>query len=374
MLTTLPLKRAQRPHPHRALTCALICCAVSSAVVTSASSATSAAAQPAPALGAPRPCDVSRTDFRSAYERVSPSVVSVAAGRVVSGRFESAQRGTGVVIGEGLVLTNAHVIGGSVDVRVRTYERRVVKMWVVGQHEPLDIALLVEQNAGALGSPPPVALSGAPVETGAWVAAIGHPYDLPHSLSVGVVSGFARNSEQSEWRGVFPGFIQTDLPLNVGNSGGPLINACGEMVGLNTQVKRDAQGLSFSLPNSRLLAVLSALKGGRPFSHSRVGLTLKYVSFQRGRRAGVPPRAGVRVQRVKAGGAAARAGLRPNDIILSLNGAATDDVDELNWSLVSSPAGVPLSLSVARPPEAEGGAPQRLTLTLTPDPSIESNR
>ena len=87
--------------------------------------------------------------------------------------------------------------------------------------------------------------SATPVETGAWVAAIGHPYDLPHSLSVGVVSGAARNGEQSEWRGVFPGFIQTDLPLNVGNSGGPLINPCGEMVGLNTQVRRDAQGLSF---------------------------------------------------------------------------------------------------------------------------------
>lgn len=343
---------------------------VSALLLGTLSAPTSALASPLSALPSSpssneRGCQwAERADFTSAVERASPSVVSLAAGERVNNKLKLAQAGTGVVWAPGLILTNTHVIKGQPEVRARTYERRVVLLKEVARYERLDISLLRAQHEGALGEPPPIEKATQEPRVGAWVAAIGHPYDMYYSLSVGVLSALHRDLNSPPWRGVFPGFHQSDLTLNPGNSGGPLINPCGEMIGLNTAVMGEAQGVSLSLPLSRLTPVVERLLSEGRFEPSYVGLTLKYVSFKRAQRAGLPPLTGVRVKLVAPQGPGQRAGLRANDIIVSVEGKAYDSETELSWRLISTPPERPLSLEVARP--HKGGAPERLTLTLTP--------
>jgi len=302
-------------------------------------------------------------DFSAAAERVIPSVLSVASGERVNGRFELKQSGTGVIWEPGVILTNAHVIRDQPELRARSYDRRVVLLRELARSDELDIALLVTVNAGVLGEPPPIPRTRRAPKMGMWVAALGHPYDMPYSLSVGAVSALHRGARLKEWRGRFPGFIQTDLSLNPGNSGGPLIGACGEMLGLNTAVMGSARGLSLSLPMNRLELVIKRLLREGRFERSYVGLTLKYVSYKHANRVGLPPRVGVRVKRVVRDGPGYLAGLRANDIIIQLRGKASNDESELSWGLISSPPYQSIPLEVLR---GEGSAVERLSLSLSP--------
>jgi len=292
-----------------------------------------------------------------------PSIVSVASGERAQGKFQLKRAGTGVVWGEGVILTNAHIIEGHKELRGRTFDRRVVLLKELARDELLDIALLGPVNAGSLGAPPVISKSQRSAQVGMWVAAIGHPYDMSYSLSVGAVSALSRGLGLKGWRGRFPGFIQTDLTLNPGNSGGPLISACGEMFGLNTAILGAAQGLSLSLPLSRLTPVIDRLLSEGHFERSYVGLTLKYVSFKHSERLKIPPRTGVRVKRVVSDAPGYLANLKVNDIILEADGVAYHDATELSWRLISTPAYQPIALKVLRETD---GVIQSLELTLSP--------
>lgn len=302
-------------------------------------------------------------DFTFAAQRVMPSVVSVASGERVKGKFTLKRAGTGVIWSEGIILTSAHITEGQSELRARTFDRRVVLLREVAKDEQLDISLLMSVNESSLGSPPPIPKSVRPAQVGMWIAAVGHPYDMAYSLSVGAVSALGRGAELREWKGRFPGFIQTDLTLNPGNSGGPLIGACGEMLGLNTAVLGAAQGVSLSLPLSRLTPVIERLLREGRFERSYAGLTLKYVSFKHSAHAQLPPRTGVRVKRVVSDGPGYLAALKVNDVIIEADGVAYHDANELSWKLVSTPAYQPVQLKVVRAGE---DTTETLDVTLTP--------
>jgi S1-C subfamily serine protease len=185
---------------------------------------------------------------------------------------------------------------------------------------------------------------------------------MPYSLSTGAVSALERGESLPAWKRAFPGFIQSDLTLNPGNSGGPLLDDRGVMLGLNTAIHESGIGMSFALPISRILPIVAQLKERGVFKKSYLGLNLVKMSYKRTHAAALPPRTGVRVRRVTPEGPGAISGLRSRDIILSMNGEPTNDHETLSWQLISTPAGQPVLLDVLRLPHP----PQLLHLQITP--------
>ena len=301
---------------------------------------------------------ISPTDFTAAFNRVKPWVLSVAAGDIsVQKRakrrpkkvFTAKSEGSAIIWGDDkYVLTNAHVIKGYTELRARTAYQRVVRLELVAMYEALDVAILRTKTSEALSDLPSACYYEELPPVGSWVAAVGHPYSMPYSLSSGVVSAHHRGELLSEWASSYPGFIQTNITLNPGNSGGPLIDQRGVMVGMNTAVRQGATGMSLSLPMSRLLPILSLLINHRKFDRSFIGLTLSKVSYQRAQKAGLVQPRGVRVKRVREDGPAHLAGLRRNDIILRVNGRRFDHPCELSWYLISAIPNVPMIIEMVR--------------------------
>jgi serine protease Do len=286
-------------------------------------------------------------DFQFAFKKVSPSIVSIASGYRSQSRFKPVNTGTGVLVGyPPYIVTNAHVIQGQKEIRIRTYHRQVIRAQLVGIEPNLDLAVL-KVPFELLKKLPSIKLATSSSHPGQWVAAIGHPYQMPYSLSTGAISALYR-SDLRQWKGRFPGFIQTDLTLNPGNSGGPLVNRCGEMIGLNTAILDSGQGLSFALPLNRILPVAYTLIQRGYFKKSYIGLKLKNVSYSRAEQVDLDPRMGVRVRKVVEGSPASRAGLKVNDIILSVNHEPINHAGELSWIFISSPVYEPLNLMVIR--------------------------
>lgn len=309
--------------------------------------------------------DAPPRDFQFAFKHVSPSIVSIASGYSNESGFKPVHTGTGVLIGyPPYIITNAHVVQGQKEIRVRTYHRQVIRATLVGLEPNLDLAVL-KVPFELLKKLPSLTLATSSIRPGQWVAAIGHPYQMPYSLSTGSISALHR-SDLRQWKGRFPGFIQTDLTLNPGNSGGPLVNRCGEMIGLNTAILDSGQGLSFALPLNRIIPVAHALIQKGMFKRSYVGLKLRNVSYKRAEQVELDPRMGVRVRTVAEGGPADRAGLRRNDIILSVNHEPINHHAELSWIFISTPAYEPLNLMVIRKDDPE---PLVFETFLVPFPS-----
>lgn len=307
--------------------------------------------------------------FETAFERAREWVVSVGAGEVVKKTrahgfsekwvFEAKSVGSGIIWGkEGYILTNAHIIKGQPNIRGRTFDGYRFPLEVVGIDERLDVALLRPSEASILKAPSACYWMGKP-RPGMWVAAVGHPYGMPYSLTTGAVSAIYRGEYLKEWSGAFPGFIQSDLSLNRGNSGGPLILSNGVMIGMNTAIHGGASGMAFSLPMSRLLPVIEQLKTQGQFKRSYVGMTLAKVSWKRSKMVQLKPKRGVRVRRVVLGGPASLAGLQSNDLILSVNGEETNRHRELSWHLISAKPGEPLLVELLRPSD-----PPQIMFTL----------
>ena len=319
-------------------------------------------------------------DMTIAFERSKYWVLSVGSGDMITRPrrrggtkqvFKNKQSGSGVIWGKKRrILTNAHILDGGEVLRAKTFERQIIKLEVVGIYRPLDIALLKPQDPDALKRSRVACYSTASLRPGKWVAAVGHPYSMPYSLSTGAISALERGEILSEWARAFPGFIQSDLTLNPGNSGGPLIDQRGVMLGLNTAIHGSGVGMSFALPFSRLLPVIDQIEKSGKFKRSYVGLKLSKMSYKRGHRASLPPRTGVRVKKITDGGPAQLAGLRSDDIILSINGTPTHHPDTLSWQMVSTPADTSMILEVLRMPHP----PQLLYINLIPQspPSISS--
>lgn len=283
-------------------------------------------------------------DFSAVFARVSPSVVGVVAGRRADKRFHPARSGTGFAWDDrGHVVTNDHVISAGAEHRVRTHEGHVYPAKLVGRDGPTDLAVLrIDATL------PPVTRGRVDtLKPGHWAAAIGNPYGMEHSITVGVISALGRY-DLPPGAPRYANFIQTDLAVNPGNSGGPLVDSMGRTVGLNTAIVRDAQGLAFATPIDMVETVVAQLVEHGRFERGFAGLYVRAVSPRAARNAGLDAPMGARVTGVVGDGPAARAGVTPGDILLRFGDREVRAAGALPWMIASTAPGTDVVLEIAR--------------------------
>ncbi|MEZ5294549.1 MAG: trypsin-like peptidase domain-containing protein [Vicinamibacterales bacterium] len=290
-------------------------------------------------------------NFADVAERANPAVVSIdvasRARRRSSGatpsdepgfggrRPETPRRGTGtgfIVDPSGLIVTNQHVVDLAERVMVKLGDGRTFRATVVGADADIDLAVL-RVDAGVPLPALPLGDSER-VRVGEWVCAIGNPFAYEHTVTVGVVSFVGRKLfDQS-----LDQYIQTDAAISFGNSGGPLLNTAGEVIGVNTAVSRQSTNIGFALPVSHVKEALPQLVATGRVARGYLGVALRAVDQDVQRALGLGGTTGAIVEDVTPGSPAERAGLRPYDVITGIDGQAVDG-DDSTIRLVSR--GVP---------------------------------
>lgn len=258
-----------------------------------------------------------------------------ALGAQPSQRTERGQ-GTGVIFqADGLILTNAHVVEGSSRVSVGLVDGRSLEGSVVGTDPITDLAVVRVASA----TPLPVAPLGNSdaVQVGDWAIAVGNPFGLDNTVTLGIISSTNRNASKLGITDKRLDLIQTDAAINPGNSGGPLLNSEGQVVGINALVRSGpGAGLGFSIPINRAKTIADQLVRTGRASHALVGLSLQ-----------LDPR-GARVASVLPGGPAAKAGLQPGDLLLKVAGQPVRDPAQFLRQVEASGVGEPLALQFQR--------------------------
>jgi S1-C subfamily serine protease len=300
-----------------------------------------------------------------AAERVAPAVVSVES-RAGRGRRPRGGSGSGFVFTpDGFVLTNSHVVHGATAVEVVLPDSRRLHADVVGNDPDTDIAVL-----RAAGGELPVAPFGdsGRLRVGQLVVAIGNPYGFQSSVTAGVVSALGRT-----WRSVtgrrIEDVIQTDAALNPGNSGGPLVDSRGAVIGVNTAVILPAQGLCFAVGINTAKVVAAALLKDGHIRRAFIGVAGQNVALGKAsiRRHGLAATGGVLVQSVEPGSPAERAGIASGDIIVALGDEPVAGVDDLHRLLLAERIGTPIDAVVLR----RGG---RRALSVIPEERKAASR
>jgi len=242
------------------------------------------------------------------------------------GRMPTRGQGSGFIVdADGIILTNAHVVADADEVIVKLTDKREFKAKVVGLDKPTDVAVL-KIDAGNL----PVVKVGNPEQArvGEWVVAIGSPFGFENSVTAGIISAKSRRLSAE---GYVP-FMQTDVAVNPGNSGGPLLNARGEVIGINSQIFSRSggyQGLSFAIPIDVAMNIERQLVTTGKVSRGRLGVSIQDVNQELAESFGLDRPRGALVSSVEPGSPAAKAGIEVGDIILRFNGREVAKSDEL---------------------------------------------
>ena len=233
------------------------------------------------------------------------------------GRGPAQGMGSGFIVdANGLILTNAHVVDGADEVTVKLHDQREFKAKVLGVDKTTDVAVL---RIEAKGLPAVRTGDAAKTRVGEWVVAIGAPYGLENTVTSGIVSAKSRSLPGDS---VVP-FIQTDAAVNPGNSGGPLFNLDGEVIGINSQIFSRSggfQGLAFAIPIDVALDVKDQIVKNGKVSHGKLGVTVQEVNQALAESFGMDKPGGALVGSVQPGGPAAKAGLEPGDVIVKFDG------------------------------------------------------
>jgi len=251
--------------------------------------------------------------------------------------------GTGFLVdAAGHILTNHHVVDGAERIIVRLSDGRSLRARTVGSDPDTDIALIKIDSPTAL----PYATLGNSdsLRVGEWVVAIGNPLAYEHTVTVGVVSFIGRKLFDSS----FDRYIQTDAAINLGNSGGPLINARGEVVGINAAVSSRAASIGFAVPINQAIAILPQLRDEGRVTRGYIGVKLRTVDADVQRSLRLSSAGGALVQDVATGSPAERAGLRPYDVITAVDGIRVDNDDDLISSVARRRPGTSATLTVLR--------------------------
>ncbi len=258
-------------------------------------------------------------------------------------QFQESGQGSGFFISpDGYLLTNAHVIAKSDNLQVALKDGSLFYGTVVGIDEVMDIGLVkikADQPLPYL----PLGKSET-LKIGEWVMAIGSPFGLEQTVTVGIVSAKGRTLGASP----FDDFIQIDATINPGNSGGPLINMQGEVVGINTMILAQGQGLGFSLPINQVRHVLNQLKQSGKVSRSWLGVVIQEITIELKHKHGLPAAHGAFILEVVENSPAARAGILAYDVVLEFNGQKIKTSRELPLVCAHSPSGVSLPMKVFR--------------------------
>jgi serine protease Do len=301
-------------------------------------------------------------NFADVAERINPAVVNIDAtsktsrerrrgedldpGRELDGPRQGS--GSGFLIDrEGYILTNHHVIAGAERITVTMADGRAFRGQVVGSDPAIDVALLKVPADGRL---PEAALGNSDsLRVGEWVCAIGNPLGYVHSVTVGVVSFIGRKLFDKS----LDDYIQTDAAINFGNSGGPLINSAGEVVGINSAISSRASNIGFAVPINQAVAILPQLKERGRVSRGFIGVGLTDVTPTLQRALNLTVAKGAMIQDVTPGSPAERAGLHPYDIIIEVEGRQVMNNEEVIRDISSRQPGSIARLEVVRDGRAQ---------------------
>jgi len=293
-----------------------------------------------------------------AVEHVGGAVVSIYVGSAGEAARARGGAGSGVVVTpDGYVLTNEHVVQSVQDARVAFVDGRSVSAVVVGRDPSTDLAVLRAQ-AGAL---PYARLSTArSLRVGQLVVAVGNPLGFESTVSAGVVSALGRSLRSRHGR-LIEGVVQHTAALNPGNSGGPLVDSRGRVVGVNTAIIAMAQGIGFAVPAATAQWVLTEILTQGRVRRAYLGVTVRDrpLDTRLVRALNLPVNRAVEITSRDEQGPAAQADLHPGDLIVAINDAAVDGIDALHLQLSRCPVGTAITLSIVR-------RTQSLKIQLTP--------
>jgi serine protease Do len=316
-------------------------------------------------------------NFADVAERINASVVNIDAASVAGHEarrrrtgddstdgprdFDLPHQGSGsgfIIDPQGFILTNFHVIENADRITVTLADGRALRGEIVGTDAAIDVALLRVAGAGTLPEAP--LGNSDDLRVGEWVCAIGNPLGYVHSVTVGVVSFIGRKLFDAS----LDDYIQTDAAINFGNSGGPLINARGEVIGINSAISSRATNIGFAVPINQAVAILPQLKARGRVSRGFVGLVLTDITPDLQRSLKLSVSRGALVQDVNGDSPAERAGLKPYDIVLAVDGRDIFTNDELIRDISGRQPGTIAQLDVMR-----DGRRQTSGVKLTERPS-----
>ncbi len=320
----------------------------------------------------------SKSDFpslSSIVSKVAPAVVNISTVRVVRGpgpvfkyffgpfeegdpfkefferffgdipqrEFRQKSLGSGFIISkDGYILTNNHVVEKATEIRVRLLNKEQFEAKVIGRDPKTDIALIkIKANhnlsAATLGD------SDA-LRVGDWVIAIGNPFGLGHTVTVGIISA----KERIIGAGPYDNFLQTDAAINPGNSGGPLVNLEGKVVGINTAIVAQAQGIGFAIPINMAKYILSQLKERGKVMRGWLGVMIQEVTPEIAHALGLKEAKGALVADVTPGSPADKADIRRGDVIIEYNGKKIEEMNELPRLVANTPVGKSVPIKIWR--------------------------
>jgi serine protease Do len=274
--------------------------------------------------------------FAPLARRADPAVATVKARverETASGRRRVVAEGLGTAFvydPNGYLLTNNHVIEDASDIQVIFADGRELPAKVVGHDKHTDVAVLRIDEKGL----PSLSFGDSDAaDVGDWVVAIGNPFGLSHTVSAGILSAKGRTKE--DVKGLDPtgyfNFLQTDASINPGNSGGPLLNLQGEVVGINSAVRANANGIGFAIPINMVKQLLPILLAEGRVRRSAIGVRVDALNAVEVARLHRPDRRGAWVKEVVPGGPAESAGIAPDDVIVAFEGKVVADPNELRW-------------------------------------------
>ncbi len=352
--------------------------------------ARSAPARPAHVVNGP--ASASLVNFADVVERLNPAVVNIDA--TARGRDSKRRRGRGalpeppdpfdgspdfgprpdrdaphrgagtgfIIDADGSILTNNHVIDRAERITVKLSDGRSLRARVIGADPDTDIALIKIDGQSGL----PVAPLGdsSTLRVGEWVCAIGNPLGYEHSVTVGVVSYLGRKLFDAS----LDNYIQTDAAINFGNSGGPLINGRGEVIGINAAISSRASSIGFAVPINGAAAILPQLRASGRVARGYIGVALRDVDPDLQHSLKLTVTRGALVQDVTSGSPGDRAGLRPYDIITALDDEAVANDDQLIRDISARAPG-----SVARVTLLRDGRQQNVALKLAERPARDGS-
>ncbi len=299
-------------------------------------------------------------ELTSIVEAVSPSVVTIFATQRVSSPImdfpfpipflpqERPSLGSGVIMyyknDKFYILTNSHVVKDGRDIKVKFDEYTEKRAKIVGVDPRTDVAVIEVDTKGIENPERRVAKLGDSdkLKVGQIVIAIGNPYGLERTVTVGVISALKRSIGITQYES----FIQTDAPINPGNSGGPLVNIKGEVIGINTAILAEGQGLGFSIPINLAKWIADQLIEKGKVTRGWLGVVIQEVTSDISEAIGI--REGVIIAQIMPGSPAEKAGLKIGDIVLSVDGEKVKSVRDLQFKIMKTPPGNELKLVVLR--------------------------
>ena len=263
--------------------------------------------------------------------------------------FKQRALGSGVIVGaDGYILTNNHVVDGADDVRVEMTDGRTLVAKVVGKDKPSDLALL-KINATDLH---PIALGNSEgVHVGDVVLAVGNPLGIGQTVTMGIVSAKGRATSTGRGSVTYEDFLQTDAPINHGNSGGALVNMKGELVGINSQILSESGGnigIGFAIPSNMAKHVMEELRTNGKVTRAQLGVSVQGVTSDMAESLGLKEVGGAIIGSVAPGSAAERAGLKRGDVIQAFNGQPVKDTNTLRNRVSEAAPGSTADVTVLR--------------------------